>query len=105
MPHFNYFANASLSVSRPAGERTPRGYEQTGADQVLQCRADAQESGRSLERAQQLYETGDVLVFCQKDVVRVDPGDIAQIDMDDGRQLDGSVEEVMPLDRSLLISL
>jgi hypothetical protein len=25
--------------------------------------------------------------------------------MDDGRQLDGSVEEVMPLDRSLLISL
>lgn len=105
MPHFNYFANASLLVSRPAGERTARGYEQTGADQVLQCRCDAQESGRSLERAQQLYETGDVLVFCQKDVIHAQPGDIAQIDMDDGRQLDGSVEEVMPLDRSILISL
>lgn len=105
MPHFKYFANASLSVSRPAGERTPRGYERTGADTILQCRADAQESGRSLERAQQLYETGDVLVFCQKDVVRVEPGDRATLDMDDGRQLDGSVEEVMPIDRSLLISL
>lgn len=105
MPHFRYFSNASIEVTRPSGNRTPEGYEQTGSDTILSCRADFQESGRSLERAQQQFETGDGLVFCEKDVVHVESGDNITITADDGRQLEGSVEEIMPIDGSLLISL
>jgi hypothetical protein len=102
---FAAFNNGTLTVSRPQGQRTAKGFERAGTETVLSCRADAQESGRSLERAQQLYETGDMLAFCSKGVAEVEPGDSITLDMDDGRTIEGSVEEVMPIDSSLLLSL
>lgn len=101
---FDAFDNASITVTRTEGERTAQGFEENGTTIVLECRCDAQESGRALQRAQQLYETGDVLVFAN-DVEQVRPGDSVELEMDDGRTLNGSVEEVMPIDSSILISL
>ncbi|MCS3827439.1 hypothetical protein GGP85_002909 [Salinibacter ruber] len=102
---FQGFNNCALTVTRAEGERTAAGFEQTSTQAILQQGADAQESGRALERAQQLYETGDVLVFAGEGVEDVRPGDSAELDMDDGRTLNGSVEEVISLDNSLLLTL
>lgn len=105
MPDYGYFHNASLLVERPQGDRTAAGYEQTGTETLLQCRCDAQESGRSLERAQQLHETGDVPAFAEESVTDVEPGDEGTIDLDEGRTLSGSAEEIVEADDSLLITL
>jgi len=99
-----YFSNATITITRSQGNRTAAGFEQTGTKEILQSRGDAQESGRSLARAQQLFETGDVLFFAEKSVADVDPGDSVEIQHDD-RTLTGSVDEVIPLDNKLLISL
>jgi len=100
-----YFSNATITVSRPEGNRTSAGFERTGTKEILETRGDFQESGRSLERAQQLFETGDGLFFATKGIGAVEPGDEVTLDMDDGRTMEGSVEEVIPLDNKLLISL
>jgi len=100
-----YFSNATITVTRPQGERTAAGFEQTGTETILQSRGDAQESGRSLQRAHQLYETGDLLFFATNGVGKVETGDEAEIQHDDGRTLTGSVDEVERLDNKLLISL
>lgn len=105
MPDFRHFHNADLTLTRSQGNRTAAGYERAGTETILQCRADAQESGRSLVRAQQLYEAGDLLVFAREPVTTVEPGDDVTIDHDDGRRLEGSVVEVIPLDNSLLVRL
>ncbi len=101
---FDAFNNCTLTVTRPEGKRTAKGFEQTSTETVLEQRADAQESGRALQRAQQLYETGDALVFANE-VSDVRPGDQVTLDMDDGRTLSGSVEEVIGIDDSILVSL
>ncbi len=101
---FDAFDNCTLTVIRPEGKRTAKGFEQTSTKTIVQQGADAQESGRALQRAQQLYETGDVLVFTNE-VEEVRPGDSIELDMDDGRTLQGAVAEVIALDDSLLITL
>lgn len=101
---FRGFNNCSITVTRAEGERTAAGFEETSTRVILQQGADVQESGRALSRAQELYETGDVLVFAGG-VEEVRPGDQVTLEMDDGRALDGSVEEVIHLDDSLLIAL
>lgn len=101
----DYFRNCGIVVERHEGNRTPAGYEETGTKTVLECRADFQESGRSLERLQQLHETGDGLLFPEEDCTDVQPGDSVELDMDDGRRLEGSVEKARSLDRSLLVVL
>lgn len=100
LPAFN---NADLEVTRTEGERTAEGFEEDSTSTVLEQRADAQESGRALERAQQLHETGDVLVFTDE-VEKVRPGDQVRLEMDGGRTLTGSVDEVSAIDSSILIS-
>jgi len=102
--YVNAFSNAKLLVKRAVGNRTAAGFEEVGMTTVLDCRADVQESGRALQRAQQLYETGDAVVFTEN-VEEVCPGDQVTLEMDDGRTLEGSVEETRNLDRSLLIAL
>lgn len=101
----SYFSNATITVERSEGERTAAGYEETGTKTVLESRGDAQESGRSLERLQQLHDAGDVLFFCENSVTDVEPGDSVTIDHDDGRTLEGSIEEIRNIDGSLLIAL
>lgn len=98
-------SNASLSANRSDGTYTARGFDQTGTKTILDCRGDAQESGRTLERLQQVHETGDVLFFAEEDVTDVNPGDNVTLEMDDGRTLEGSVEKVIGIDDSLLIGL
>jgi len=100
-----YFSNATAKVQRPQGNRTAAGFERTGTKEILETRGDFQESGRSLERAQQLFESGDGLFFATKGIGKVEPGDEVTLDMDDGQTLTGSVEEVIPLDNKLLVSL
>lgn len=90
-----------ITVTRSEGERTVQGYEQTGTSTVLDADGDAQESGRSLERLQQLHETGDVLFFSEQSVADVKPGDSATIN--DGTT--GTVEEVRTMDDSILVTL
>jgi len=101
----SYFSNCEITATREEGNRTAAGFETTSTEEILTCRGDAQESGRSLERAQQVYETGDVLLFAEASVTDVKPGDSVELDMDDGRTLNGSVEEILNIDDSLLISL
>lgn len=101
----DFFSNASATIERPTGNRTAKGFEETGTEEVLSCRGDYQGSGRSLERAQQVYETGDGLFFANLDVAEVEPGDEITIRHDDGRVLDGSVDEVIGLDNKILLSL
>jgi len=101
----SYFANCTATVTRSQGNRTPAGYEKTGSKEILSCRGDAQESGRSLERLQQLHDSGDVLFFSEKSLTDVEAGDNVILEMDDGRTIGGSVEEVVPLDDSLLVGL
>ncbi len=101
---FSAFDNASVIVTCTEGERTAMGFEKAATETVLEGRADVQESGRALSRAQELYETGDVLVFANE-VEEVRPGDSIELEMDDGRTLKGAVAEVIALDDSLLISL
>jgi len=100
-----YFSNATITVTRPQGNRTAAGFEQTGTKEILQCRGDFQQSGRSLARAQQLFESGDGLFFATKGIGKVEPGDEVEIQHDDGRTMEGSVEEVVRLDNKLLVSL
>lgn len=102
---FDFFNNAKATVTRPKGERTAAGFERSGTQTVLETRGDFQESGRSLERAQQVYETGDGLFLADCGVSDVEPGDEVTINHDDGRTLEGSVEDVIAIDNSLLISL
>jgi hypothetical protein len=101
----SYFANCTATVTRSQGNRTPAGYEQTGSKEILSCRGDAQEGGRSLERLQQLHDVGDVVFFAEQSVTDVEAGDNVILEMDDGRTIGGSVEEVVPLDDSLLVGL
>ena len=105
MPHSAFFANADATISRPEGTRSAKGYEKTGSKEILSCRGDAQEGGRSLERLQQLHEMGDLVFFAEEPVVDVEAGDNISLDHDDGRTIEGSVEEVIPLDNSLLVGL
>lgn len=101
---FSVFLNSNVKVTRGEGKHTVEGFEKNSVEEVLSCRADTQENGRALQRAQQLYETGDVLVFASS-VEGVKPADGAELNMDDGRTLYGSVDEVIGIDDSLLISL
>ena len=105
MPHSAFFSNSTASVERPKGTRSAKGYEQTGSKEILSCRGDAQEGGRSLERLQQLHDVGDVVFFAEQSVANVEAGDNITLEMDDGRTIEGSVEKVSGLDNSLLISL
>jgi len=105
MPHSAIVANADATISRPEGTRSAKGYEKTGSKEILSCRGDAQEGGRSLERLQQLHETGDLVFFAEQSVTDVEAGDGITLEMDDGRTIEGSVEEVNPLDHSLLVGL
>jgi len=105
MPHSSFFSNSTATVERPEGTRSAKGYEKTGSKEILSCRGDAQEGGRSLERLQQLHETGDLVFFAEQSVTDVEAGDGITLEMDDGRTIEGSVEEVSGLDNSLLISL
>lgn len=102
---FDAFHNCSMTVSRAEGERTAVGFEESGTTTVLKCRADAQESGRDLERLQQLHETGDALVFASQAISGIEPGDQVTLNMDDGRTLEGSVEDASPVDDSILVGL
>lgn len=102
---FDALHNCSVTVQRTEGTRTAAGFQPVGTKMILDCRADAQESGKSLTRAQQLHEEADVVVYCSTAVTDVKPGDDATIDHDDGRTLTGTVLEAMPTDQSLLIAL
>lgn len=126
----SYFDNCSLTVIRSKGKRTAAGFEQTSTSEVLTVRGDAQESGHSLTRLQQLHESGDILFFADASITEVEsndafalspsgpalrfgssesdkirPGDSVELEMDDGRTLEGTIEEVMGLDNSILITV
>lgn len=75
---FDAFHNASITVTRTEGKHTAQGFEESGTTTVLDCRCGARESGRAFQRAQQLYETGDVLVFANQ-VEDIRPGDSAKL--------------------------
>jgi len=104
MPH-DFFNNATATVTRSQGERTARGFEETGTTTILESRGDLQESGRTLERKQDIHEVGDALFYADNGVSSVEPGDDIEIDHDDDRTMTGSVEEVIKLDSALLIGL
>lgn len=105
MDVFDAFHNATITVERSEGERTAKGYEETGTKTVLQCRGDYQDGGKSLERLQQLVEEADGLFFAENSVTDVEPGDSVTIDLDDDRTLTGTVEQARSFDDSLVISL
>ena len=98
-------STAPKTAFRQSGEHTARGFEAGPRQELLRCRADVQRSGRALERAQSLFESGDALVFCERAVAGLEPGDEVEVQMDSGQELAGSIAEVIPLDDSLLLSL
>jgi hypothetical protein len=102
---FSTFNNASLTVERTETEDTFRGREETGSSTIMSSRCDAQESGKAVARARDLYDAGDVVVFPGDKVTPVEPGDRATIDTDDGRTIEGKVEEVSLMSNSLVVSL
>lgn len=105
MALMSYFSNATITITRSEGSRGPSGYTESGTTTVLSSRCDAQLSGRSLERLQQLHETGDALCFIEGPIQSVEPGDSVTLNMDDGRSLEGSVEVAGDLGSSLLVAL
>lgn len=102
---FSRFHNAGLVVTRRQTQETYRGDEKTGTTQLLSCRCDMQEAGKSLARARDVYETGDAIVFPEQSVTAVRPEDDVEVTSDDGRTITGVVEQVIPMSNSLLISL
>lgn len=106
MEYFTRLSNADVTATRSQGERTAAGYEENSVTDVLQARADVQLSGRELERKQkQLHVEADALLFVEKDVSDLQPGDDLTIGRDGGQTLGGTVREVSPLDDAVLVGL
>jgi hypothetical protein len=103
---FSRFHTATIQIEREKTTETYRGEEPDGAATlIMSCRCDLQEGGRSLQRARDVYEQADAVVFPSQRVDVVNPEDSVLIEADDGRTLEGRVGRVMPLDNKLLIDL
>ena len=101
---FSAFHNSSIEVRTPA-ERSFDGTESSGSSAVLRCPGDWQSQGRALQRLRQEHEKADGLFFAAKGVDPVSPQDEVTIKLDTGEELEGIVQEVMPLDDKLLVTL
>ena len=103
MSHFDYFNNATITLTRTSGSRGASGYVAASNQRVFSRRGDLQESGRTLQQLQAAYDEGDVVVYT--DTTGAQPGDAATIETDDDRTLEGSVVDVIGIDSSLVIAL
>lgn len=102
---FARFHNADLTVERTETEDTFRGREETGTKTIMSSRCDAQEGGKIIARARDIYDTGDIVLFPEHQVTPVRPGDRATVETDDGRTLEAEVDEVDLQSNSLIASL
>jgi len=102
---YDTFQNASITVTRTQGTRGPSGFEQTGTTTVLSGRGDLQESGKTLRRKQQAYESASAVFYADSGVTGVETGDDVMLDHDDGRTLTGSVAATEPLHDALILDL
>jgi hypothetical protein len=101
---FQYFQNATMTVTRSQGTRGPQGYTEDSSNQIFSGRCDAQLSGKSLERKRDLHEETDAVVFIGE-TSDIQPGDSADIAIDDGPTRSGTVVSVSRIDHSVLVSL
>jgi hypothetical protein len=102
---FQGFYNASVTVTRAQVTRRPKGYQKTGTTTVLSGRGDLQESGRTLRRKQEAYESASAVFYADSGVTGVETGDDVAISHDDGRTLTGSVAATEPLHDALILDL
>ncbi|WP_251961580.1 hypothetical protein [Salinibacter ruber] len=101
---FDYLNNATLTARRTAGTRGPEGYTEESTTTVFQGRCDAQLSGRILQRKRDLHEEIDAVCFVE-DASSIQPGDSAELTLDDGQALEGTVVSLSRIDDSVLVSL
>lgn len=102
---FQGFYNADITVTRSQVTRRPSGYNQTGTTTVLSGRGDLQESGKTLRRKQEAYESASGVFYADSGVTGVETGDDVTLDHDDGRTLTGSVAATEPLHDALILDL
>jgi hypothetical protein len=106
MDPFSDFWNADLTIIRAEGSRGADGYTESGTTTVLGAvRCDAQDQGRTLQSPDETHEGGSLACHSvDGDVSSVESGDKATVAFDDGRQIEGHVAAVTPLDDSLTIA-
>jgi hypothetical protein len=102
---FQGFYNASVTVTRTQGTRGPSGFTKTGTTTVLSGRGDLQESGKTLRRKQEAYESASAVFYADSGVTSVKAGDDVTLDHDDGRTLTGSVAATELLHDALILDL
>jgi hypothetical protein len=95
------FSDDYITVTRSEGSRGADGWTEDSTKTVLSADGDLQQSGRAYENRAAHYEVGDALFFADGDVSDVEVGDSATVN----GSLGATVEEVMPIDDSLLLSL
>jgi len=98
------FDTDEIEVTKEVGNRTSDGFQKTGEATVLVSEGSFQNEGRALRERAAFYEAGDALFFTAKEVDVVSTGQDAVITTEGGRTITGSVEQVNPTDRSLLIN-
>jgi len=102
-------ANADIEVYRPA-EADHTGTVTEEKQTLILSRADVQEQGRSLRRLRQEHEAGDALLFLPDGEIEgaePQPGehDRVEIDYDNGRTAEGTLQATYYLDDKLLVTL
>lgn len=98
------FHTDEIEVTNATGTRDGDGFQKTGEETVLLSKGSLQQEGRLFRERTAYYETGDGLFFASKDIHSVSIGNSVTIDTEDGRTLNGTVEEKNVSDGSLLIS-
>jgi hypothetical protein len=97
------FNEHTIEVTESTGTRGPDGYTKTGEQTTLSSTGHLQEEGRVLRERAAYYEAGDALFYSEESVEDVSVGSAVTINAD-GRTVEGTVEEVNPTDKSLLIN-
>ena len=97
---FSAFHDDHITVTRTEGKRTEDGYKETSTVTVLSAAGDAQQITRSGAGTPAHFEAGDLLFFASGSVEDVEVGDSATVN-----DLEATVEEVVLMDNSLVLSI
>ena len=103
-PYFKRFYKHNVVVTRPGGDHGPNGYESGPSTEILDTRGDLQQSGKALEQYAAGYENATAVLYCEDDIVDVEPGDQVGI-VADTRNVSAVVEAIMYDNNALLLDL
>lgn len=94
----------SITVERSTVSRDADGVSQTGTNEVLSCKGDAQSLSIAAEERPAAFDGGGLRFFATESVLPCRPGDDATVTFEEGDTLEATVERVEETGDVLVLS-